>query len=62
MDETPFDISDREDEAFQRCDQQTAIGWKDELVVMEFLVTVRNGERGLIVMMLSVTVRSCTDG
>ena len=31
-------------------------GWKDELVVIEFLVTVRNGEHGLIVMMLSVTV------
>lgn len=37
-------------------------GWKDELVVIEFLVTVRNGEHGLIVMMLSVTVWSRTDG
>lgn len=35
--------------------------WKDELVVIEFLVTVRNGEHGLIVMMSSVTVWSRTD-
>ena len=35
--------------------------WEDELVGIEFLVTVRHWEHGLIVMTLSVTVWSQTD-
>lgn len=38
--------------AFQQSDNKQ----QDEAAVIEFLVTVRNGEHGLMVMMLSVTV------
>lgn len=41
--------------AFQQSNDNSS-GWKNELVVIEFSVTVRNGEHGLIVMMLSVTL------
>lgn len=35
--------------------------WNDELVVIEFLATVRHWEHRLIVMMISVTVQAWTD-
>lgn len=47
--------------AFQQSDNKQLGAERDELVVIEFSVTVRNGQHGAIVMMLSVTVWSCTD-
>lgn len=46
--------------AFQRSDNKQL--WEERwLVVIEFSVTVRNEAHGLIVMMLSVSVWSCSD-